>query len=145
MDDNVARPYMTLDNGSAFPIPQSEFADGNALTSAVGMRSCVEDPLTWLKFLLNAASHESRTNSTSTPGSLLKQVSTLFAKHVSTTTPAVPKQSYGMGWVRTILSGALGFVGYNRVFIPKMPIVGEGSDPRLVLYHSGSTPGYTTP
>lgn len=71
-------------------------------------------------------------------GNPFKQVHTLLAPHIALSDKPLFKQSYGLGWARTVLPGSLCVTGINEMYISAMPVVGRGSKPKLIYHHYDS-------
>jgi len=74
----------------------------------------------------------------------LKETDTLFSQHIPVLNPSFRERSYALGWIRTQLPGVTGVMGDNiRILgMDQLPVIGEGTESRLVLYHQGATVGY---
>ncbi|KAL4900759.1 beta-lactamase/transpeptidase-like protein [Aspergillus multicolor] len=58
--DNLAKPYLALDDGSSHPIPYPQITKASIMSSAMGLRSTVNDVLTWKKALLTGLTDQRR-------------------------------------------------------------------------------------
>lgn len=141
-DDNVASAYGTLDDATPTEIDKVKAGENTFGGANGGVRSCVKDLLKLYMAIMGAGEHQYRTGETSTPESPLKQVSYLLSSHIPLTGTSLRESSYACGWVRAQLPGPMGAVGLNPKLMPDgMPIVAQGSQSQLMIYHQGSLPG----
>jgi CubicO group peptidase (beta-lactamase class C family) len=138
--DNVAKPYVALDDGSPYCIPWPKQADGTVMASAMGLRSSVNDLLTWSKALLGGLADQRRSGHTSTEGLPLKQLTKIM--HGKSPLDSYPGEM-ALGWMVITTPSKIGGGGANAM-LPDMPEVGQGSPGVEVLYYQGSMSGYTT-
>ena len=135
-DGRLAKPYSVLDDGTFVPLPPIKCEDGSLMCSAGGVQSTVTDMLKWCQALNKAYNGQK--------DSPLKQIPELMEGVTRVAPPFDPSRTaFGMGWVRSQLPTVLGAVGCNPSFVKKMPIAGRGTQD-LVIYHQGSTAGYTS-
>lgn len=141
--ENRAKLYQTLDDGSSWPVPDLEIEDSTIMGSAGGAKSSVNDLLAYYTAFLTAAKHQSKNNCSSTSGLPFRQVSELVRSHILASASGPNLQHYGLGLVLTELPSTLGLVGLNpRELGSDMPIVGRSAKgKRRVWYHNGSLPG----
>jgi CubicO group peptidase (beta-lactamase class C family) len=135
---NAAEPYAALANDPPFRLPHRQKFKNSLFESAGGAYSTLDDMLNWAKAILSALK-TSRTDSTT-----LQQIPMILSNHVSIMNPSLSERSYGMGWLRTQIPGTFGLLGDNSELfkIEELPILGEGSEPRVIIYHQGATTGY---
>ncbi|KUJ21343.1 beta-lactamase/transpeptidase-like protein [Mollisia scopiformis] len=140
--ENVAKPYVALDDGSSYSIPYPKLADGTLMGSAMGLRSSVNDLLTWSKALLDGLADQRHSGLTSTNGLPLKQPKTIMdgKSPLSSSYPG----KMGLGWMLTTTPSKIGGGGANAMLLEEMPNVGEDSPGIELIYYQGSTSGYTT-
>ena len=141
-DDNYAKGYMVLDSTETVEIERPPAQDGTLMAPANGVRSCVNDLLKFYSAVM-AAWEAEMCGPRAKDQHIVRNVGRLFQGRVPLTEGSRLERAYATGFVRTQLPSPLGAVGYNGVFVP-MPDVCRGSESRLVLYHQGSLPGYTT-
>lgn len=119
-DDNVADPCTILSDGSIVKALQRSWpgVSYSALVSATGMRSTINDLLTWCLAVLDAEKSEIDPLHIGMPHNPLKQVSRVRRGYWTRPAddPEFSKPSvYGMGWVGMKLpSSMLGAFGGNR-------------------------------
>lgn len=135
---------MALSGGTPYHLPRPSVEDGVIMEGAVGVQSSVADLLTYSQKVMQAADDQISRNTTSNEGSPLKQVSTLLENHINqSAAPSKLERSYALGWIRTMLPGPLGTVGFNPMYVEAMPMVGKGlKEPRMVYHHQGSLIDY---
>jgi CubicO group peptidase (beta-lactamase class C family) len=167
-DQNVAAPYTKLDNGMFVRSPAHCWPceDHSPLLSATGMRSSLNDMLTWCMAVLSAERRESQSQSQSQSQSHpyhrqrqprssnpLKEMQRV-RRGYWTRPPHDPLTSneaaYCMGWVRMILpSSMLGAFSANSMSrdethqVHLKQVVGRDSNPRLAVGHNGGMVGST--
>ncbi|KAK0648954.1 putative D-aminoacylase [Cercophora newfieldiana] len=137
--DNVAKGYMTYDDGTPCPVPRPYMAEGTLMNPAGGIQSSVNDLLKYYATLAKSWNDQQTTGMTNTPGSPLKQLVPLLSGNIRTV-PSLREQSYAMGWARAQLPGRLCDTSRNQPLMPQMPVIGQG----LVLYHHGMLVGFTS-
>jgi CubicO group peptidase (beta-lactamase class C family) len=140
--ENVAKPYVALDDGSPYPIPYPKIADGTLMGSAMGLRSSVNDLLTWSKALVDGLADQRHSDLTSTNGLPLKQLKTIMDGK-SPLGSSYPGEM-GLGWMLTTTPSKIGAGGANTMLLKDMPNVGEDSPGIELIYYQGSMAGYTT-
>jgi hypothetical protein len=86
---------------------------------------------------LDSAEDQYAKSSTSTSGSPLKQVPTLFSPQINMNPKLLREQSYALGWARLQTPGPMDQLRPQK----NRPDVGKGLPSELVLYHQGSFPG----
>ncbi|KAI9836854.1 MAG: hypothetical protein M1819_001019 [Sarea resinae] len=134
--DNVSRSYASLSDGTPYQISPPRLGDRTLMAPAAGIRSCVNDLLHFYAAIMVAASEQATNQTTSTPGSPLKQLSTIMAGHVHMPCSG---QQFALGWIRAELPNSLGAI--NRILLPSAPDHGIGGAPRLAYAHEGMLPG----
>lgn len=139
--DNVAKGYMTYDDASPCPVPRPHMAEGTLMNPAGGIQSSVKDLLKYYSMLMKSGNDQFASGKTSTPGSPLKQVSSLLSSNIRTAT-TIREQSYAMGWARVQLPGSLCDTSRNQVVMKSMPVIGNPEHPRLAIYHHGMLVGF---
>ena len=141
-DDNTAKAYTVLDNGSPNEIDGVKAAADKFGGANGGIRSCVKDLLKLYRMIMKSGNDQFNTGRASTPGSPLKHVGQLLSSNIPLKRMSLRESSYALGWVRSQLPNSMGAVGLNPKWMPNgMPTVGKGIASRLVVYHQGSLPG----
>ncbi|KAF4629480.1 hypothetical protein G7Y89_g8670 [Cudoniella acicularis] len=112
--DNVAKSYQTLDNCTSWRIPTSNIQDSTVIGATGGAKSTINDLLTTSGILSLP-----QTNSTSTKGSLFRELPTLVQNHILASATKPNGQFYGLGLVVTELPSALGLVGLNLPIVTR--------------------------
>lgn len=140
--DNVAKPYVALDDASPYSIPWPKQADGKIMSSAMGLRSSVNDLLIWSQALLKGFVDQKESGRSSTPGLPLKHLTNIMGGHCPLML-SYPGE-LGMGFMMTTLPNPIGAGGANPALVEKMPNLGSDSPGTEVLYYQGSMAGYTT-
>lgn len=145
-DDNTARSYAALSNGSSVEIPDWGHGRDVLIGAAGGVRSSVSDLLVLYKSFIDAANEQMlmpATSSdlhepanTSSPGPL-KQMDVLLQGMVAMPVRSVREKSYAGGWVRAQLPNIIDhFADYEHT-----PVLGAASPSRLMLNHQGYIAG----
>ena len=141
--DQIAKPYTALNDRSFCPLPPVLAEDGTIMDSAMGIRSTVNDLLKWSQALNKAYNDQQKMKQGWSPGSPLKQIPIQMAALTPFLEPFDSGSHYGMGWVRAQLPTVFGAIGCNPSFVKSLPTAGHGSS-EVVIYHQGSTAGYTS-
>ncbi|KAJ5103028.1 hypothetical protein N7532_003557 [Penicillium argentinense] len=167
-DDNVASSCATLANGQFVELDTSSWPceDVSPLLAAAGIRSSVNDVLKWCAAVLSAERNElsrmsqgkhakssSATGTLMSPGNPLKQMTRVRRGYWTRPAddPSTSKHAaYCMGWVRMELPSSTlsSFSGNSlsrkkdyQMHIKPEFILGKGSNPFLMIGHSGGMPG----
>ncbi len=143
-DSNFAKAYFALNDGSPFEVPISTISDKTFMSGAGSVRSCTTDMMIFYRNFMHATNDQFVNKSTSTVGSPFKQLLKILQPHNQLTTISLREQSYALGWGRAELPGTLGAFNYNKYLVPAMPVIGQGAESRLVIYHGGSMQGFTS-
>ena len=139
--ENTATSYNTLDDGTPIKISTVKSTDSGFGGASAGVLTCVNDLLKFYKALMHAANDQFESGQSSTPMSVLKNVTHLLSAKVPMHSSTIHEASYALGWGRVQLPGTLGTLGNNPpLMLNGMPIVGKGSS-QLVLFHQGKMPG----
>lgn len=135
-DNNTAKSYAALGDGSYFGIPPWGHGKDLLIGAAGAIRSSVSDLLVLYKALIEAAN--SQVTQTSTPGAEnpFKQMPMLLQGKIGVPNQSLREYSYASGWIRAELPAILDlFADYEP------PILNNGSESRLMIYHQGYIPG----
>ncbi|QKX62647.1 uncharacterized protein TRUGW13939_09808 [Talaromyces rugulosus] len=124
-DDNVAKPYVALDDASPYSIPWPKLADGKIMSPAMGLRSSVNDLLIWSQALLKGLVDQRESGRSSTPGLPLKHLTSIMSGHCQLMS-SYPGE-LGMGFMMTTLPNPIGDGGANPALLEKKPNVGSDS------------------
>lgn len=139
--NNVAEPHASLSNGEACPLQfQPNFAN-TLFESSRGGYSTVSDLLIWSKKTLAASQNIAASNNP-----VLKQIPHIISNHIAMKNPSLLERSYGFGWARAQLPGIVGLLGGNSELweMSEQPVFGAGNQSRLMIYHQGGGPGYSS-
>ncbi|EHK16463.1 uncharacterized protein TRIVIDRAFT_40363 [Trichoderma virens Gv29-8] len=131
--DSLALPYMVLDDSTLVQVGKMGLTDGDVMTSAGGMRSTVGDLLTWGNSLLSLFRDDE------TP---LASLNTILSGHSFINSIAVSDEVYALGFAKVITPAQFGKISFNPSLLEAMPVIGAGSKPEQVFYHSGAGAGY---
>ncbi|CAG8937242.1 unnamed protein product [Penicillium salamii] len=135
---NISKAYASLSNSDAYELQKRPFAE-TFFEASGGAYSTVNDLLRWSKETLDAGQE------TETPSkSILKQIPEILRPQIAIDSKLLPGQSYAFGWLRAHLPGVVGLMGDNPDLweISDLPVLGDGGEPRLIIYHQGATVGY---
>ncbi|CAI7622502.1 unnamed protein product [Penicillium glandicola] len=149
LPDNVSLAYSTLDNGEPYNVPLPGSSGSVAMGSAGGLLSTVDDLSTYYKALMRSWRKQSQANTPtqdakSEKGAIFGDASWIFAPLQIMETPAFREKSYASGWARSQLPTTVGDIGTNTKLVDEMPLLAEGIDSRLALWHQGSLVGATS-
>ncbi|CAG8211551.1 unnamed protein product [Penicillium olsonii] len=138
-DPNFSKAYASLSDGDAHELQQRQPFAETFFEASGGAYSTVNDLLRWSKVTLDAC------QDTDTPTrSILKQIPEILKPQATIDSKLLPGQSYGFGWLQAHLPGVVGLMGDNSDLweISDLPILGDGSQRRAIIYHQGATVGY---
>ncbi|KAF2758047.1 beta-lactamase/transpeptidase-like protein [Pseudovirgaria hyperparasitica] len=138
---NFAKPHAALADGSLHPLKYRHDFRNHFFEAAAGIYTSLEDMLTYSKHVLRAASELPPKEH-----GPIREAGEHYSAHIPIMTPSIRERSYGLGWIRTQLPGAVGLIGDNSriAAVQDLPILGEGASSKLALYHQGATVGYFT-
>ena len=142
-EGNSAKSYAVLHDLTSVPIGRPDLGPGTVMEAAGGIKSTIEDVTKLYTAYLRAIIHQTHLDADSTPGSVFRCCRDIVTNHARLPGTSLLEQGYGAGLVRGQLPGQLGRVSLNPS-IGAEPVVGKGSESRLVLYHHGSMPGSTS-
>ncbi|KAJ6181195.1 hypothetical protein N7519_011656 [Penicillium mononematosum] len=139
--NNIAEPHASLSDGEACPLAFQPRYSFSSFEASRGAYSTVNDLLLWAKETL-AASQNTRTPS----NTVLKQIPQILSNHIAMNNPSLSERSYGFGWARAQLPGIVGLLGGNSSLwdMSEQPVFGAGDQSRLMIYHQGGGPGYSS-
>lgn len=138
--ENMAKPYAALDDGSLYPLPEAPFGDGTIMVPAQGGSSTANDLLKYSIALLEAQQYETEGgNGSSAP--LLKNAVTQLSGKIYTAKSMLEK-SYAFGFYRSQLPSTITGMGWNAMYVKKMPKLTPGVQSGPVVAHGGSLAGY---
>lgn len=148
VDDDVARAYKTLADGTQWEIPPPGSSEGTIWEAAGGVKSTISDLTRFYAAVLDSmAPLESRNRYRGAGGrpnvSTVKEGRTLYGGHNRRPASNLNEAGYALGWYRTQLPGNIN-TGNNKFYFPDGPIVGRGVDPTLCFHHNGLMPGSTS-
>ncbi|KAJ5360845.1 Peptidase S12 Pab87-related C-terminal [Penicillium concentricum] len=139
--NNVAEPHASLSNGEIYPLKfQPNFAD-TLFEASRGAHSTVSDLLIWAKETMAASQ-----SAEASPNTVLKQIPHILSNHIAMQNPSLLEKSYGFGWARAQVPGVMALLGGNSDIseMSKQPISRAGNQSRLMIYHQGGGPGYSS-
>ena len=156
-DDNIAKAYTVLSDGSYTECTQPQLQGGDAFDGSGAMRSCVKDLLQWSKALMVAhrlpapiVEQDSEVVLPTLPESLELSRRQLMAKALRIiqepqfTLVSDPLQSYALGlFTLSMPTTALNTVS-NPPEVMASYILGEESPPRVVVGHTGDLGSFTS-
>lgn len=147
--DNIANAYFYSGSQKNAPYQTGhpQVGDGTIMVGAMGLKSTVNDLLTYCSAFMNAWQDQITTNKTTTPDSPFAQMNMLMKPHISIDSRAegTPKADFTMGWVRTRLPNTMSEMGINEFYVERFPIIGKGlENGPEVFYTAGSVVGFLT-
>ncbi|KAM7211349.1 Beta-lactamase/transpeptidase-like protein [Rhypophila decipiens] len=140
----LAEPYSALADGTPFHLTQRQVFEDTFFEASGGLFSTSNDLLNWALATLEAINETSSGSAKASSSTVLKQMPYIMSNHAAVLNPSMRERSYGLGWVRTQLPGAVGVIGDNFPLwtVEDQPILGDKDHPLLMIYHQGSTVGY---
>ncbi|KAF1823289.1 putative D-aminoacylase [Dissoconium aciculare CBS 342.82] len=139
---NLALPYAALDDGSLHRLAHPTYNDKTIMAPALGGVSTVEDLANYCVCLLQAFKYESNANKNSAPPSI-KHALMQLSGHIFIGA-ALREKSYAFGWYRTELPNTVLGMGWNSIYVNKMPRIVPRTHVGPLIAHGGSLPGYHT-
>ncbi|KAL8811461.1 MAG: hypothetical protein Q9223_001710 [Gallowayella weberi] len=143
--DNVAGGFSGINAGKPHPITSQVADDSSIMGPAGGVCTSVNELLVYYTALMKASHQtepDSKTNSASNP---FGDVQTSLSPHAVLTPPPFglfTDTTYALGLARGQLPGKVGVISDNTALVEKMPLIGKGTAPQVVLYHSGTLSGF---
>lgn len=138
-EKNVAKPYIALADGTPWLLPEPDGQDGQILSGALAVRSCVRDLLKYYTAFMKAVKAD-QGGTSFINGTPFVDAAKMVAPHVRLPPGTGGLDgAYGLGWVNVQLPCTLGIIGLNHAFVDKIPVVGKGiKEPMTCYYHQGS-------
>ncbi|KAJ5950271.1 uncharacterized protein N7479_008684 [Penicillium vulpinum] len=138
---NFAEPHASLSNGEAYPLKFQPNFTNTLFEGSRGAYSTVSDLLIWAKETLAASQ-----NTEASADTVLRQIPHILSNHIAMENPSLLERSYGFGWARAQLPGIVGLLGGNSGLwkMSQQPVFGVGNQSRLMIYHQGGGPGYSS-
>lgn len=137
---DFASPYAALDDGTLHPMPQPPINGNTIMAPAMGGVSSTDDLMSYSIALLQAFRHESNIEKSQSPP-VLKNALHHLSGHIFTE-KALFEKSYAFGWYRTQLPNTVLGMGWNSIYVEKMPKLTPRSPVGPLIAHGGSLPGY---
>lgn len=138
--ENVAIPYASLLNRTAYEIPMPLVRQDGLFSAAGGIRTSVSDLLKFYNALMDAGMSHLGKGPKRVPRNPLKQVTAIWTDMISLRFSTLQEHSYALGWVRAQLPSSFGLDGPQ----PWKAVVGHKTPGRLALYHQGIVQGFTS-
>ncbi|KAF2623215.1 putative D-aminoacylase [Macroventuria anomochaeta] len=137
---DLARPYAALDDASLYPMPQPPVNGSTIMAPALGGVSSADDLMAYSIALLQAFRCEAglQTNNSSLA---IKHGMQQLSGHIFTTKGLLEK-SYAFGWYRTQLPNTVLGMGWNSIYVKRMPKIIPRTHVGPLIAHGGSLPGY---
>ncbi|KZF20957.1 putative D-aminoacylase [Xylona heveae TC161] len=136
---NVAKPYAALDDATLHPLPQPPVHGNAIMVPAMGISSSLNDLCKYAIALLHAQRTECRGGNTS--HLVLQNAKTHLAGHIFTAQGTMEK-SYACGFYRSQLPSTVMGMGWNSIYVKKMPTIIPRGHCGPLIAHGGSLPGY---
>lgn len=137
---NLAKPYAAMDNGSPHEMPQPPVHGNTIMGPALGGVSSADDLLTYSMALLRSFRHEAGLEKSGEPLAVKHGLQQLSG-HIFTA-KALLEKSYAFGWYRTQLPNTVLGMGWNSLYVKKMPVIAPRTHVGPLIAHGGSLPGY---
>ncbi|KAF4465927.1 Pyridoxal phosphate-dependent transferase major region subdomain 2 [Fusarium albosuccineum] len=136
----LARPYAAMDDASLYPMPQPPINGSTIMAPALGGVSSADDLTAYSIALLKAFRHEAGLEA-SNPPPVIKHGLQQLSGHIFTA-KALLEKSYAFGWYRTQLPNTVLGMGWNSIYVKKMPKITPRTHVGPLIAHGGSLPGY---
>ena len=143
--DNIAEGFSGLEAGKLHPIVSQVADDSSIMGPAGGVCTSVNELLVYYTELMKASKKEKTVREPKTASIYFGEVQTLLSPHAVLTPPPFglfTDTTYALGLARGQLPGKLGVISDNTGLVNEMPVIGKGTTPQIVLYHSGTLPGF---
>ncbi|CEJ94113.1 hypothetical protein VHEMI09664 [[Torrubiella] hemipterigena] len=137
---NVAKPYAALDDASLHLMPQPPINDTTVMAAALGGVSSADDLTAYSIALLQSFRDEAGLQKSESPSAIHHGLQQLSG-HIFTA-KALLEKSYAMGWYRTQLPNTVLGMGWNSLYVKKMPTIVPRTHAGPLVAHGGSLPGY---
>lgn len=137
---DFAQPYAALDDGTPHPMPQSPVNGSTIMGPALGGVSSANDLMVYSLALLRAFRHETGMQVEDSPPAI-KNALMHLSGHIFTA-KALLEKSYAFGWYRTQLPNTVLGMGWNSIYVKKMPKILPRHNVGPLIAHGGSLPGY---
>ncbi|KAL8652890.1 MAG: hypothetical protein Q9226_004076 [Calogaya cf. arnoldii] len=143
-EDNVAEGFSGLESGQLHPVKSQIVWDSTIMGAAEGVCSSVNELLLYYTALMKASHQTSTGTNSDTASAPFSEVQTLLSPHAVLSQPSfgLSETTYALGLVRGQLPGKVGVLSENTGLVAEMPIIGKGTTPQRVLYHSGALSGF---
>lgn len=147
--DNIADAYFCSESEEKAPYRkgQPQVGDGTIMVGAMGLKSTVNDLLTFYSAFMDAWQDQITANNTTPTDSPFAQMNMLMKHHISIDSriEGTPDADFTKGWVRTRLPNTMSEMGINEFYVEKFPIIGKGlENGPEVYYAAGSLVGFLT-
>jgi CubicO group peptidase (beta-lactamase class C family) len=139
---DLAKPYAAMDDASPHLMPFPPVSRGETVMSpAMGGCSTADDLLRYSMALLEAHRFErSKTQRKRPP--VIRHAMMQLAGHSFTGPPSPLEKSYAFGFYRSQLPSTVLGMGWNSIYVDKMPTLLPRGHAGPVIAHGGSLPGY---
>lgn len=146
--DDCSLAYSTLENRDPYNVSLPAPSADGAMGAAGGLRSSVNDLIKFYMALMRSWQEASQARREDTAAvkeqPVFGDVAWLFAPLQIMETPALREKSYAGGWARSQLPTTVGDIGVNPGLVGDMPILAQGVNSCLALWHQGSLVGATS-
>ncbi|KAI0872908.1 putative D-aminoacylase [Hypoxylon argillaceum] len=136
-DPRLAKPYSAMDDASPHPMPMPPVNGNTIMAPAMGGHSSSEDLSIYSNALLQAYKNERE----GVKSGVLRHATMQLSGHISTA-HAMLEKSYAFGFYRTQLPNTVLGMGWNSIYVDKMPTLIPKGHAGPVIAHGGSLPGY---
>nr|KAK5437088.1 hypothetical protein LTR18_009454 [Exophiala xenobiotica] len=136
--ENIAEGFSGLTNGEVFEVKSQVVDHCSIMGAAGGVVSSVNELLKYYSSLMHATQEDPAATS-------FKETSTLLSSHAVLHPPPFglfTDTTYAFGLARTHLPARVGVISDNCGLVKEMPLMGTGSKPQVILYHSGTLSGF---
>ncbi|KAL8676288.1 MAG: hypothetical protein Q9186_007182 [Xanthomendoza sp. 1 TL-2023] len=143
--DNVAEGFSGLESGKPHPITSQVADDSSIMGPAGGVCTSINELLVYYTALMKASHQPEFDNKSNVASNPFGDVQTILSPHAVLTPPPFglfTETTYALGLARGQLPGKVEVISDNTALVKEMPLIGKGTAPQLVLYHSGTLSGF---
>lgn len=141
--DNVAKAYGVSKDLEPILLDWPQLGRGTIMEAAGGIKSTITDLLKFYSSFVVAMNAIATPDSDAQSSHIFSGLQRVIRHKIQTSNDARSQQDYTLGSMCAKLPCQLGKTSQNQV-IGQLPVVGEGSSPKVDIYHNGSMPGSHT-
>ena len=138
----IAKSYMNGDNSELFEPGGVIITSGSVMKTAGGIRSGIDDLLTWAITILKVSRKDDPQCLDYTGQPNLESIEDVFSAQMIMSLTSGFDKLYATGWAKVTTPSTFGKIGFIPGLVKRMPVIGSSSEPRLVYHHKGALPGF---